>query len=1036
MADGSVIIEVEADDKAAEKELNRLSRKIKTIEAQLQKTGAARAPLVEQLRTARKEAVSAYNEVERLQKELASSQRLTSVDAAPESVDPLRFAQELEKQERITAELKQQQAVVAEKEKAAARLEAQEAKLLAKEEQLTAELHAQEKAAGAIQRQLIASSTQSMDALKNGAESVTEGFNKSLKSLVKYGLGIRTLYALFGVLRRALTDGMKNLVQYDAETNASLSELRSSLSMLKNSLATAFAPILNVVAPILTKFINMLATAASYVSMFFAILSGGSTYKKAIAVQEDYADSLNNTAGAAGGAGAAAKEAEKNFSGLDEINTWQSNEDTGGGGGGGAAGAGVGALFEDAAIDTSGFVGSLALSFKDVFLDWTDLTGEQILEKIVVGLGALAGGIIGFTIGGPGGAVIGAVIGAGLGLIADALIFDHDGALSGNEILKSIISILALAAGGIIGFALGGPGGTAIGLTIGFGIAGFVAASEIDWGGTENAVRNLRLEVRDCGKEIETAEKSFSNTEESIESTAVMAEWYIEKLKELEASGVDTAEAHAQYKVAVDALNELLPDLNIVIDEETCLVEGGTDAILDQVDAWKSLAIQEALATRYKTELQAWADATATLYEQESELVELQEQQAEIESRLAEKYAELDLLTEQYNERISSSNGLFTDNVGLVNEMETAQAALLTEISLMNTELSDNEAAQVGLQAEMERSQTSIDEYKATVERAGEAMYDYMSTTAETGAQVENETSEMASNSSRVVSDMETAVDESFNSMKRNATDRVMRMHESTRSSMRGMREDADEEATTMKNTTLDIFDSIRDGMTEKIQKAQSNVKSSIEKIKSFFNFSWSLPGIKTPHFSWGSKPASGWIASVLSALGLPTSLPKLNVSWYARGGIVDGATLFGAGEAGKEAVIPLERHTEWIDLVASRIADILAKVRQQGFYEVIAGKLDGISAAIYALADSYHTLPIPAVATGTVVPPRAFVDDSEFRDMISELKGLMSGVSQRKQPEPTYNVAFNVGGRTLFRAVLKEGKAQQTRTGENPFDL
>ena len=351
MADGSVVIEVEADDRAAQKELTRLSRKIQSLEAQIQKTGSTRAPIVEQLREAQKEAIAAYNEVERLQRELAESQRITAVDSGSESVDPLRFAQELETQARLSGELSKQQAVLAEKEKIAARLEAQEAKLLAKEEQLTAELHAQEEAAGAIQRQLIASSTKSMDDLKAGAESVTKGFNKSLKSLVKYGLGVRTLYALFGVLRRALTDGVKNLVQYDAKTNASVSALVSSLGTLKNSLATAFAPILNVVAPILTRFINLLATAASYVSMFFAVLSGGSSYKRAIAVQEDYADSLNNTAGAAGGAGAAAKEAEKNFSGLDEISTWQSSTDAGGGGGG--AGGGSEALFEDVAIENA-----------------------------------------------------------------------------------------------------------------------------------------------------------------------------------------------------------------------------------------------------------------------------------------------------------------------------------------------------------------------------------------------------------------------------------------------------------------------------------------------------------------------------------------------------------------------------------------------------------------------------------------------------------------------------------------------------------
>lgn len=43
--------------------------------------------------------------------------------------------------------------------------------------------------------------------------------------------------------------------------------------------------------------------------------------------------------------------------------------------------------------------------------------------------------------------------------------------------------------------------------------------------------------------------------------------------------------------------------------------------------------------------------------------------------------------------------------------------------------------------------------------------------------------------------------------------------------------------------------------------------------------------------------------------------IPKL-----ARGGIVDEATTFIAGEHGKEAVIPLENNTEWLDKMASRV--------------------------------------------------------------------------------------------------------------------
>jgi hypothetical protein len=64
------------------------------------------------------------------------------------------------------------------------------------------------------------------------------------------------------------------------------------------------------------------------------------------------------------------------------------------------------------------------------------------------------------------------------------------------------------------------------------------------------------------------------------------------------------------------------------------------------------------------------------------------------------------------------------------------------------------------------------------------------------------------------------------------------------------------------------------------------------------------------PHFTWTSTPASGWMSKVLDALGLPTSLPKLNVQWYASGGFPGVGEMFIAREAGPELVGSIGRKT------------------------------------------------------------------------------------------------------------------------------
>lgn len=198
------------------------------------------------------------------------------------------------------------------------------------------------------------------DSGKKAANSLKEtgsaagNAKNGIMTLLKYGLGIRSLFVLFNKLRSAVVAGMSNLAQESGSTNSAISMLWGSLERLKNSLATAFAPILTAIAPILSKFIDMLSTAATYVSMFFSMLSGQKTYTRALSVQKDYTASLSDTASsaedvadatndAADAADAAAEATEKYLSPLDDLNKMDSKSDSGSGGGGGKSpGAGGG----------------------------------------------------------------------------------------------------------------------------------------------------------------------------------------------------------------------------------------------------------------------------------------------------------------------------------------------------------------------------------------------------------------------------------------------------------------------------------------------------------------------------------------------------------------------------------------------------------------------------------------------------------------------------------------------------------------------
>lgn len=110
--------------------------------------------------------------------------------------------------------------------------------------------------------------------------------------------------------------------------------------------------------------------------------------------------------------------------------------------------------------------------------------------------------------------------------------------------------------------------------------------------------------------------------------------------------------------------------------------------------------------------------------------------------------------------------------------------------------------------------------------------------------------------------------------------------------------------------TVSSIWQSIRSTISNAINGARDAVSSAINAIKNLFNFQFKWPHIPLPHFSIsGSANPLDWLKG---------GLPKIGVEWYAKGGILTKPTAFGlngnqfmvGGEAGREAVLPLNRQT------------------------------------------------------------------------------------------------------------------------------
>lgn len=123
-----------------------------------------------------------------------------------------------------------------------------------------------------------------------------------------------------------------------------------------------------------------------------------------------------------------------------------------------------------------------------------------------------------------------------------------------------------------------------------------------------------------------------------------------------------------------------------------------------------------------------------------------------------------------------------------------------------------------------------------------------------------------------------------------------------------------------LKSAVSTIFNAIKGFMQNPVETAKNAIGKAVDWIMGKFKgMHFDIPHIKLPHFSVAGKFSLN-----------PPSMPHFNVSWGAQGGILDRATLIGAGEAGKEALLPLENKA--FQPVAQYMADYLRN--QQHFMQ------------------------------------------------------------------------------------------------------
>lgn len=304
----------------------------------------------------------------------------------------------------------------------------------------------------------------------------------SLKNVLKYTIGIRSLFVLFNRIRSSVVDGFQNLVQYSNRTNQSISLLMSSLTQLKNALATAFAPVLNVVSPILDTLIQKIISVVNIIGQLTSALTGSGTYIRAKKVNQDYAASLNQNAASAKDANEANKELQKTILGFDQINKLDDNSSSGSTGGDSSLG-GLSAsdMFETVQIPNK--IKGIAQQIKDAWknADFTEI-GSIVGKKLNSALENIPWENIRETCN---------RIAKSVATFLNGFIESTDWSLLGNTLSQGINTVFDAANTFALNFHW-----VSLGNAVGDGING--ALRSLDWGIIRDATGNIGIGIGDA----------------------------------------------------------------------------------------------------------------------------------------------------------------------------------------------------------------------------------------------------------------------------------------------------------------------------------------------------------------------------------------------------------------------------------------------------------------------------------------------------------------------------------------------------------
>lgn len=358
MADGKIVVTVDADAKKAQKELDTLSAKIDKMEAKLNEDTGTQSGLKKELDAALQSAKQTEDALKSLRSE---ADRLKGITSGNASANPAEYIDAYSRQAEVAAQIKEQEQLLVQQNKTAEKLGSQYAKITDKVITQTDALDAAKTKAGELVQQI----TNASGASAKMAE-VSASVEKSMNKFGRRLSGVLRSALVFTVLSR----GLSQLRSWLSQTIMQNEAARAAVARLKGALLTLAQPLLKVVIPAFVLFVNVLTRIVTAIATLVSKIFGTSYAQSAA----DAAAAYDDESEAIAGVGDAAKKAGKSLANFDEINQLSSNSDSSGGGA--SAGGGIGD-------------GSIAPDFSAMIRDQLTSITELFVGAALLALGAI-----------------------------------------------------------------------------------------------------------------------------------------------------------------------------------------------------------------------------------------------------------------------------------------------------------------------------------------------------------------------------------------------------------------------------------------------------------------------------------------------------------------------------------------------------------------------------------------------------------------------------------------------------------------------